>query len=201
MTDSGKTKLQWSLCLAIITGLIYCFAGNPRLVHEYYTQANMTNRIRNKQLQPLNNDLQKELVYNLLLIDEQRTNATAWFGIAKIYELQGQYALAQDAYYNLMNLEPDNDFFFKQFVKMSSKDTKGILGAEIRQKLLTLVKKQEDITYLNLLAIDAYNQEQYMHAAAYWLRVYNLAQSTNTNNDLLTDIQVLIENCKQQLKS
>jgi len=199
MISSSKTKMLSYLLVSFVAITVYLLAGNPKILSQYYKQASMTNRIRNKQLRPLNNELQKELVFNLLLLDEQKNNIDAWFKVAKIYELQHQYHLAQDAYYNLMNLDPQNEFFFKQFIKMSTKDTNGLLTEEIRAKLMLKLKKQQDITYL--LAIDAYNQQEFVLAANYWSQVYSLAQKGDANNETLTDIKILIEKCNEKLKS
>jgi cytochrome c-type biogenesis protein CcmH/NrfG len=200
MVHSSKTKLHWYLVVIFVSIAIYYLAGNPRLLVAYYTPENIMLRMRSKQLQPLNNEIQHDLVASLLLIDENRANIEAWWSVAKIYELQHQYSLAQDAYYNLMNLEPGNELFFKQFTKMMLKDTKGVLSIDIRHKLIDLVAKKEDLTYLNLLAIDAYNTEHLDAAIIYWQRMYNEAKANNIDNETLIDINKLIDACKKVKK-
>ncbi len=177
------------VCFYGLVFMIYLILGNYKAMYEYYTPLNLEKIENYKKFRPLHARLQQELVANLSKIVADPNNINAWWRLAKIYEIKGDFNLAVDAWDKLILLEPNNPEHVKAWLKANLQDNQGILSLKAIDVATTLHNTYlDDPSYLNILLLHEYNSGNYTQALAYLKDMQVLLNKYEVDPD--TKIQV-----------
>lgn len=172
------------IAMPIASIILYLQWGDSQQLNQYYTQLKNAKLVQ-KELAEYKNP--QQLINRMLAILQQHPNsAKGWYLLGRLYLNQNQFDSAVKAFAKANQLQPNEPMIMQQYAESLFFANKNSLPAEAKQLLLAvLVKVPNDPDAINLLAIDAYNKQDYQTAINYWERLINDFDPTSPNGKAL----------------
>lgn len=178
-----------AILLVVCTFLLYFYWGNSKKVSENIEKQKNAAFVK-ATIEKLGSrqNIITTLRQRLEILPKAPEQAKGWFILGKLYFNEGQYQEAISAFQTAVNLKPEDADYVIQLVssrfmlnrKLNPEDK------ELLNKLLT--RSPNNTNAINLLALDAYQRENYAEAVHYWERLLNQFPPDSEDSKLLLEM-------------
>lgn len=187
--------LFWGLTLTLVTSS-YLYWGSYFQWQAYESKLLKTEQA--KQLLSQFKDPQELIAVLRTKLDNSPQSAKGWYLLGRLYSGQNAFAQAVKAFRKAQALDPKNELYLVNYAhglwQLNQKQFNPQI-IELFSQLLTNNSQQADA--LAMLAMNAFQEKDYVQAIDYWKRLLQLVASESHEAD---SIRRAIAQAEQQLK-
>lgn len=198
LRGSGKrTKWMGMLLLSGLVILTYNYYGSLDLLQNYYQKQQKQAEIKEylakiKSPQALIDTLRSKL-------DNSPASAKGWYLLGRLYANQNQWQQAADAFGTAYRLNPDDEKASVNYAQALWQVNGQAFNTSVETMLQQILQKNpEQADSLAMLAVAAYQKENYKEAITLWQRLLYL---TRPDSDEAKMLQKMIAKANQQLSN
>ncbi len=170
--------------ISVSAFLIYIYVGSFQQLHQLQIDEEQKEKVA-QLLQTMDG---KQGLINKLKerIEHEPNSAQGHYLLAKLLASEGDWKESIKYFKKAKLIEPTNTNYQIQYVFALWQMNKTQFNDEIRTNLKQLIEQEpEQVDALNMLAMDAYQQQNYKQAILYWQRLLKLAPPNSNDAKMI----------------